>query len=305
MRFWITKNSDVPVREQLIRQVILGILSDDLPAGSKLPSIRAMARQHRIHSNTVSGAFHDLLERGWVELRRGSGLYVRPLTNTSTGRPSLDAVISAAIQHAAAQGYRPEELLQRFETLVRPRRYKTVLVADEEPAMRRILVAELRETIDLPVEAVATEDLHTANGDALVVMLPRSVESVRDRLAHGVNCVPLKLRSVGKALQGRKRPGRETMIAVASESAAFRRAAHAVLMAVGIDPEAFCEVDASTADWPRRLASGVFVIADVITAKRLDAAPSDVFRVIADGSILQLKEIAGNGPVAHGKLPQS
>ena len=31
MRFWITKNSEVPVREQLVRQVLLGILSEDFP----------------------------------------------------------------------------------------------------------------------------------------------------------------------------------------------------------------------------------------------------------------------------------
>lgn len=74
MRFWLPKTSELPVREQLIRQVILGILSQDLPPGHKLPSVRALARRHRIHSNTVSSAYHDLLERGWLELRRGSGL---------------------------------------------------------------------------------------------------------------------------------------------------------------------------------------------------------------------------------------
>src|SRR5262245_30286481 len=79
MRIWITRNSEVPIREQLVRQILLGILSEDLPAGCKLPSVRAIARRHNIHSNTVSAAYHDLLDRGWLELRRGSGLYVRSL----------------------------------------------------------------------------------------------------------------------------------------------------------------------------------------------------------------------------------
>ena len=43
MRFWITKNSEVPVREQLVRQVVLAILSEDLPAVDRLPSIRTFA----------------------------------------------------------------------------------------------------------------------------------------------------------------------------------------------------------------------------------------------------------------------
>ena len=73
MRFWITRNGEIPIREQLVRQAVLGILSQDLPPGARLPSVRAMARRHRIHSNTVSAAWHDLLDQGWLELRRGSG----------------------------------------------------------------------------------------------------------------------------------------------------------------------------------------------------------------------------------------
>ncbi len=64
MRFWITKNSDLSIRDQLVRQVILGILSEDLPHGQKLPSVRAMARRHRIHSNTVSAAYQVLTQEG-------------------------------------------------------------------------------------------------------------------------------------------------------------------------------------------------------------------------------------------------
>ena len=82
MRFWITKNSEISLRAQLVRQVLMGILSEDLPAGQKLPSVRALARRHKIHANTVSAAYHDLLEQGWLELRHGSGLFVRPRQET-------------------------------------------------------------------------------------------------------------------------------------------------------------------------------------------------------------------------------
>src|SRR5580693_6463396 len=101
MRFWITKNSELPVREQLVRQVLLGILSEDLPSGHKLPSVRAVARRHQIHSNTVSAAYHDLLEQGWLELRRGSGLYVRPLPSSTDGQ--LDHMLTGVLQAARRQ----------------------------------------------------------------------------------------------------------------------------------------------------------------------------------------------------------
>ena len=75
MRIWLSKNNEVPVREQLATQIMLGIVSFDLKPGQKLPSTRELARRFNIHSNTVSAAYRDLAERGWVELRKGSGIY--------------------------------------------------------------------------------------------------------------------------------------------------------------------------------------------------------------------------------------
>ena len=106
MRFWITKNSELPLRDQLVRQVLLGILSEDLPAGQKLPSVRALARRHRIHANTVSAAYHDLLEQGWLELRHGSGLYVCPPREVE-GQGKLDGLLVAVLKAARTEGHEP------------------------------------------------------------------------------------------------------------------------------------------------------------------------------------------------------
>src|ERR1700759_4032475 len=110
MRFWITKSSDVPVRVPLVRQVLLGILSEDFPPGRKLPSVRALARRHGIHANTVSAAYQDLLERGWLELRKGSGLYVRPLQAVPSGDEGLDWLLSGLLQSARGLGHEPDEV---------------------------------------------------------------------------------------------------------------------------------------------------------------------------------------------------
>jgi len=75
-------------------KVMLGILSEDLPAGHKLPSIRSLARRYQIHSNTVSAAYRDLEDRGWLELRRGSGLYVRPLQSSAADPGELDVLLA-------------------------------------------------------------------------------------------------------------------------------------------------------------------------------------------------------------------
>ena len=137
MRFWITRNSELPIREQLVRQVLLGILSEDLPAGHKLPSVRAIARRHHIHSNTVSAAFHDLLEQGWLELRRGSGLYVRPLNPSGAPQGDLDRLLAKLLQEALGSGYQPDVVLDRLTHLLHPRTYQRILVAEpSRPCVR-------------------------------------------------------------------------------------------------------------------------------------------------------------------------
>src|SRR5215207_4609244 len=77
MQIWLSKEGDVSIREQLTAQIKLAILSQDLTPGQKLPSTRELARRFHIHSNTVSAAYRELSEEGWVDMRAGSGIYVR------------------------------------------------------------------------------------------------------------------------------------------------------------------------------------------------------------------------------------
>jgi DNA-binding transcriptional regulator YhcF (GntR family) len=48
MQLWFARGSEVTIREQLVTQVVLGILSDDLVPGQRLPSTRELARRFRL-----------------------------------------------------------------------------------------------------------------------------------------------------------------------------------------------------------------------------------------------------------------
>src|ERR1700746_2649119 len=89
MRFWISHASEVPIREQLTTQIVLAILSEDLKPGTRLPSTRELARRFRIHANTVSAAYKDLEKAGWLELRQGSGVYIREHSEQKPLLPEL------------------------------------------------------------------------------------------------------------------------------------------------------------------------------------------------------------------------
>ncbi|MET0754174.1 MAG: GntR family transcriptional regulator, partial [Pyrinomonadaceae bacterium] len=76
MKIWLSKNSEIPVREQIVTQIALGIVSGDLRVGEKLPSTREIARRFGVHSNTVSSAYQKLSEQNLIEFKKGSGFFV-------------------------------------------------------------------------------------------------------------------------------------------------------------------------------------------------------------------------------------
>src|SRR5690348_15119162 len=102
MRLWISHRSQVPIREQLATMIVLVILSADLKPGARLPSTLELGTRCRIHANTVSAAYRDLQKTGWLELRRGSGVYTR--RNSHIPPPSaelgLDRLIAGLFRSA-------------------------------------------------------------------------------------------------------------------------------------------------------------------------------------------------------------
>jgi DNA-binding transcriptional regulator YhcF (GntR family) len=54
VRIWISRQSTIPVREQLSAQLRFGILSGRLAPAEHLPSVRELARRLKVHANTVS-----------------------------------------------------------------------------------------------------------------------------------------------------------------------------------------------------------------------------------------------------------
>ena len=66
MQIVVSKDSDVPLRQQLAEQIVFLITTGQLQAGAELPSVRALGRLSKVHHNTVSEAYQDLVRRGWL-----------------------------------------------------------------------------------------------------------------------------------------------------------------------------------------------------------------------------------------------
>jgi GntR family transcriptional regulator len=124
MRLWVSKSSEVPIRLQLEAQIILGILSNDLKGGQRLPSTRELARRHKIHPNTVSSVYRQLAANDWVESQRGSGVYVRTRGTDGPldGNLPLDRLISFFLTIGLDKGQSLTQILRfaRFRVNLRP-----------------------------------------------------------------------------------------------------------------------------------------------------------------------------------------
>ena len=77
MVFHLNPASGVPLYLQLIEQVKHAIESGVLAAGDQLPSVRQIAEELLINPNTVARAYRELEHEGTVDLRHGSGAYIR------------------------------------------------------------------------------------------------------------------------------------------------------------------------------------------------------------------------------------
>jgi GntR family transcriptional regulator len=283
------------VREQLSTQIVLGIVSWDLKPGQKLPSTRELARRFNIHSNTVSAAYRDLAGRGWVELRKGSGIYVREHPGeTAPGEGlELDQLIAAFLQAARERGHSLGEIHTRIRRILEMQPPDHFLVIESDKELREILVEEIRQATGFRVSGAGLEACGNSAmlaGAAPVALYGREGKAIRASLPAATSCLLLHSRSVPASMQGRDLPPRDAIVAVVSHWPEFLRWARTMLVAAGIDPETLSFRDVRDRGWQRGLRSCAFVITDAVTAAKIpEGCDLRVFRVIADSSLEELR----------------
>jgi GntR family transcriptional regulator len=160
MDLQINSKSHVPVHVQLKEQIKHLILTGNFEVGSRLPSIRAMAGFLRVNRNTVARVISDLEREGFVETRRGSGVYVvePPVDKEELKRHE---VLERVMDLAAAQGVAVEEL--GYALLARagakPQEKVPILFVECTSPELDQLSAELEEQLPVEVERALLEDL--------------------------------------------------------------------------------------------------------------------------------------------------
>ena len=296
MKLWLSKNSEVPIREQLVTQIVLGIVSNDLKAKQRLPSTRDLARRYEVHANTVSAAYRELARRGWVEFRKGSGVYVRLQdVEKLDGKLTLDHLIARFLRTTRAQGYSLAEIQAAFRRSLTLQHPDHFLLIEPDEELRQILAAEIEQVAGCKVAGGAPDDLANATmlAGAVPVVLYGHSKDVRVRLDPGCDLLVIHSASVVDSMRGQTRPSRESLVAIVSRWPQFLSSARTMLIAAGLDADALSFQDARECGWEKGLRSAAFVITDSLMAPRIPSGCEvKVFRLTSASSLQELKQYA-------------
>jgi DNA-binding transcriptional regulator YhcF (GntR family) len=298
MRLWFAHKTEVSLREQLVTQVILAIQGGDLAPGQRLPSTREIARRFHLHANTVSAGYRQLQRDGWVEFRRGSGVYVS--SHKSQAAPSPARALDHALDQMIAQLFRSARSIGASQAAVRarlrhwlelqPPDHFLVIESDEE--LRRIAAAEIEKALALPVRSCAWKDsrLKERLEGAIPVVLPRKAAIPGDALPPGTEAITLQVRSVNASLAEWLPAPSAALVGVASRWPDFLNLARTLLLAAGFSPESLVLRDARKPNWQRGLKQAAAVVCDTVTAASLPkGSRALVFPLLSESSLDELR----------------
>lgn len=292
MRLWISKNSEVPIREQLVTQIILGIVSNDLKEAERLPSTRDIARRYDIHANTVSSAYRELAQRGWVEFRKGSGVYVRARNDDALEQGlALDQLIARFFRNLREEGYSLADIRTGIERSLSVQRPDHFLLLEPDPELREILMAEISSVTNVKVKGNGAEDVDGELTGAAPLVLYGHMDQFAERIKSETDLLVLHSASVVERLRGQTKPSPESLVAIVSRWPEFLKWARTMLVAAGLDMDALSFRDARERNWEKGLRSAAFVITDSLMAPRIPAGCEvKVFRILADSSLKEIRE---------------
>ena len=120
MKLIVSNISGVPIYEQIKQQVKSAILSGELGEEESLPSLRTLAKELKISVLTVTRAYNELEEEGFVKNIQGRGCFVM-------GRGSelireqlickIESNLTEAISTARVANLEPAELHRLLDIL--------------------------------------------------------------------------------------------------------------------------------------------------------------------------------------------
>lgn len=125
MKLIVSNVSGVPIYEQIKQQIKSAILSGELQEEESLPSLRTLAKDLKISVLTVTRAYTELEQEGFVKNVQGRGCFVMgrgsDLVREQLIR-KVEAGLSEAVDAAIVADLSAQELHQLLDILLEEKR---------------------------------------------------------------------------------------------------------------------------------------------------------------------------------------
>ncbi|TCP14895.1 GntR family transcriptional regulator [Crenobacter luteus] len=223
----LDKTSPTPLTEQIVAAVAERVARGLLPVGSRLPSVRALAKALAVSPFTVAEAYNRLSAQGWIEARPARGHFVAPRP-----RPAAAPLMRAPVDEAwlirrvyeddaltlpAGGGWLPGDWLheegmrsalrqlargpaerltryghpQGLTALREHLAWQLALRGIEAPAAQIVLTHGASQALDLAIRLVVRP------GDAVLVETPGYSNLLTALRAHGARLLPVPRTAAG------------------------------------------------------------------------------------------------------------
>lgn len=112
-----------PIFKQIVDGIRLKIASGEMPPGTRLPSVRALAMQITVNVNTVAKAYLELTADGLIESQKGVGVFVcepRQRRSDPERQRLLDEAVAHFVSDVIPLGFTPAEVVDRLNRELEP-----------------------------------------------------------------------------------------------------------------------------------------------------------------------------------------
>lgn len=286
MDITIDSSNDVPIRRQLAEQIIFLITTERLKDGELLPSVRELARRLKVHHNTVSEAYQDLVQRGWLERHRGSRLTVL-LRDSQPEAMTLDDLINKTIATARENGFSLQQLRGRVRERLLMEGPDHILVVEADEGLRELMQEELRSALKWQVEGCSLEELNANPGKAigaLAVTPQHALRRVQRVFPKERTVVSVRYSLADKHLKIIRDLRAPSVIAVVSSSGTFLETARSILAPAIGSRHSLREIDLQKEDVAAARSADV-IFCDSIAKKKIRSPKAIVYPLLSADSI--------------------
>jgi len=114
----IDPRSPTPLYAQIAGRLKVAVAAGELRPGESLPSVRQLAARLRLNPATIAQAYRELESEGFVEMRQGSGTFIKDVATERRAQERGDQavrLVRAMLAEAAKLGIQKDDLRRAMD----------------------------------------------------------------------------------------------------------------------------------------------------------------------------------------------